>query len=133
MDDPRDPFEAELASFQPAPLSPQVRRRIAKRLNPRPLRIALAWSSLAAAACAVVVVGIWASRPTTKHVKAPDIPTTNEFTARFACPPTVMDYRRAFDESPEALDALLSTGQVHRSNSRAATAVGGVGPSLDTN
>ena len=113
-----DPLEAELASFRAPPVSLELRERIGAELSrrPSPVRAVIGpLAGLAAAACVVAGVAIWAQRATTtKHAGGPDrgpsdhnIPT-HRAAVGFASPPTVMDYRRAFAESPDALDALLA-------------------------
>ena len=112
---PPDPLEAELASFRPLPMSPELHRRVRASLSePRPFcRISATVLAFAAAACVVIAVGLtWSNRPTngTPQVNT-GIATSKPFRAnpmRAASPASVMDYQQAFAESSDAFDALLA-------------------------
>jgi hypothetical protein len=124
MAEPIDSLESELASFRPQPVSLELRARIGAELTshqPRHWTRILIGSvaGLAAAACVVVGVAMWAQQSTTSITKnAGDagtrpagnniVPTVGASAGFTASPPTLMDYRRAFDESSDALDALLA-------------------------
>jgi hypothetical protein len=109
-----DPLEAELRNLRPRQPSPDLPRRIGERLASAPappVRRTWPWHlALAAgfaAACLVVAVLVWRSgkhddRPRVEH-QGPPLPVAE----RPEPLPTLGAYRRALDESPEALDALL--------------------------
>jgi hypothetical protein len=97
---PDDELERELASFRPRPPSPELRRRVGRRLN-RP-RI-LAFAALSAAAAAVVVaVVLNRPNPPAPDVIVKDYPAVSEPSA-----PTVLAYRHAAARSPDRFEALL--------------------------
>jgi hypothetical protein len=107
-----DPLENELASLRPRPVSPELRDRVAERLNaPAPGR---RWVWGVALVGVLLVVGVIALvRPTWKEpippvppavAPPPPAPLTTEPESQV---PSVLAYRRALAQSPEALDALL--------------------------
>jgi hypothetical protein len=108
-----DPLEAELRNLWPREPSPDLARRVSERLasGPAPpVRRTWPWHlALAAglAACLVVAVLVWRlgrhdDPPRAVH-QGPSLPVAE----RPEPLPTLGAYRRALDESPEALDALL--------------------------
>jgi hypothetical protein len=109
-----DPLEAELRKLRPCEPSPDMPRHIGDRLAAAPappVRRMSPWSlALAAgfaAACLVAALLVWRSgkhddQPQVEHHGPP--PPVAE---RPEPLPTLGAYRRALDESPEALDALL--------------------------
>ena len=112
MNEPRDPLELELAALRPHEISPELQSRIARRLaNESPAispwrRIALA-GGLAAAGVAAVLLW-WTSGRSVEPDKIaiqPQPPAQPLNSADQG--PTVLAYRRALSQSPEALDALL--------------------------
>ena len=104
MAEEHDPFEAELASYRPQPISLELRERIGAELTRRPIRWVAAVAVLAAAACVVIELVMW-----NRNVKVvSDPPRPQTVIVADNSPPTVMDYQRAFAKSPDALDALLA-------------------------
>jgi hypothetical protein len=103
-DDSRDPLEAELKSFGPAPLSAGFADRVGRELRRDSSRVwrlrASIGLGLAAAACAALALLWWDGHgdgvPGDVPAARPDLP-----------PPTVAAYRQALADSPAALDALL--------------------------
>ena len=97
-----NPFdlERELASLRPVRPSAELERGVERRLRTPTLRPAfrLAVAAVALAACVLVLVGAWPSRP-------PSIPTRPERPDPVL--PMLAHYRAALDESPEALIQLI--------------------------
>jgi hypothetical protein len=115
-----DPFETELASYRPQPVSLELRERIGAEVTRRPIRWMTAVAGFAAAACVVLgIVAMWPDRKVavSDPVKLP----VNTQVGAPAGPPTVMDYQRAFFQSPDALEALLArpAGGERRDDARA--------------
>jgi hypothetical protein len=113
--EPLDPFEAELATFRPRPMSPGLEPGIEARfVEPRRFwRIGAALLTFAAAAC--VVIGLVFPRShDPKHgtnsvsIGTRPSPPLRGKTARAAAPPSVMEYQQAFAVSSDAFDALLA-------------------------
>lgn len=112
---PPDSFEAELATFRPRPMSPDLPSRIESRLTEsRPYwHVGVALLAFAAAACVIVGIAVPWSRDPKPGTNSVSIgtrpsPTIRGGTFRAASSPSVMDYQRAFAESSDAFDALLA-------------------------
>jgi hypothetical protein len=114
MSDELDALEAELRGFQPRPISPALRGRIAERLAETPpapsslrQRLALAGALIAAGLAFVLVLNVM--RPVKRDGHRPSYVTAQIRPA----PPTVRAYRQALSQSPGALDALLDEQAVY--------------------
>jgi hypothetical protein len=99
-----DPLEAELASFVPKPVSLELRNRMMVELTRRPIRRVAALAGLAAAACVAIGVLLVLRHRDVPHPGPIAMPVVTEPSA-----PTVMNYRRAFAKSSDAVDALLAS------------------------
>ena len=105
-----DPLENELAALRPRPVSPELRDRVAERLNaPAPRR---RWVWGIALVGVLMVAGVIAFlRPNRKEPAPPVLPAVAPSPRApvelESPPPSVLAYRRALARSPEALDALL--------------------------
>ena len=105
-----DPLENELAALRPRPVSPELRDRVAERLNASaPSRrwiwgVAFVGVLAAVGAIALVVPNRKEPSPPVPPAMVPMPPTATEPESP---PPSVLVYRRALARSPEALDALL--------------------------
>jgi hypothetical protein len=115
-DDDLDAFEAELASFEPRAMSPELRRRIGDDLvahRAQRLRMVPVLAGLAAAACIVIGFALWHGGRSTVAVNPPVLPSPPPErsvppSSGATTPPTLIEYQRAIARSPEALDALLA-------------------------
>lgn len=115
MSDERDPLEVELTSLRPREPSPELERRIRQHLQPtglRPLRrrwSIAALAGLGVAAGLLVAVLMWPSAERGRRSqRSPNpVPVPPAPVAAGDELPTVYAYRRALDQSPEALEALL--------------------------
>src|SRR5262249_48693020 len=102
----------------PRPLSPQVRRGIARRLAPT------AWRSRAALAGGLAAAGLLAAtvfRHGTRPVVPPKGPEVTAAVVAARTPPTVQSYGWALGRSPAALEALLDAQALHSATVGAAT------------
>jgi hypothetical protein len=108
-----DPLEAELSALRPHEVSPELRRRIARRLaDVPPARVrGLRWLALAGglAAAGLVVVLLWRAggprvEPKPTIVRTPPAPPLEVEDVG----PMLLAYQRALARSPEDLDALLN-------------------------
>jgi hypothetical protein len=107
MSDERDPLEEELAGFRPQPLSPQLRRRLLRQLAVSPMRRRVCWGIGVAAAGLAAAVLWFVLQPTPQSRIKPDAPELVRETHQDHSPPTLQEYRRAFSQSPEEMEALL--------------------------
>lgn len=115
--DGRDPLEAELEAFDPAPMSAGLAARIGNELRPR--RGQLPWghrrllAGLGAAACVVAALYLWrvaeprAPRDGGIALTRPAEPPPPPTPAAPLPPPSLAAYQRALAQSPDALDSLL--------------------------
>jgi hypothetical protein len=95
---PEDELEHELEAFQPRPASPELRRRIGRRLIRRQLLIVTAMTAVAAS----VTVGLLLNRP-----RPPQPIIIGPPPVAVAPAPSLLAYKKAAARSPEALDDLL--------------------------
>jgi hypothetical protein len=98
-------LEQELAGLKPRALSPELRRRVAERLK-APRWTWRQWAATlgTAAAAGLAVLFAW-PKPESALNHTSTSPQTQ---SRARESPTLADYRRAFDQSPVALEQLLS-------------------------
>jgi hypothetical protein len=108
-----DPLENELAALRPRPVSPELRDRVAERLNaPAPSRrwiwgVAFVGVLAAVGAIALVVPNRKEPSPPVPPAVVPSPSPAPAVAEPESPPPSVLVYRRALARSPEALDALL--------------------------
>ena len=107
QDERFDELEAELSAMSPTRPSQKLRQRLAlqlaeKTVPPQPLRWPLL--SLTAAACIAVVVVLWQINA---PIYEPARPLFSIEPLADAKPTSLAAYARAWNESPEALDAML--------------------------
>ena len=106
--EPLDDLERELAGLRPQPLPPAVRRRIAERLGgPRWTWRHWAVTMSAATAAGLAVVLAWPTPAPEKPI-VKDILVGKPPAAEANTPATLAEYRRAFGQSPAALDQVLN-------------------------
>jgi hypothetical protein len=111
MNEPDDPFEAELSALRPHEVSPALRRRVASGLSgPPPRRDPRRWLPVLAgglaAACLASVLFSWGGGevgpgPITDPPRPTPAVDADDST------PMLLAYQRALTSSPEDLDALL--------------------------
>ena len=110
MSEAPDPLEAELAALRPQGVSPELRGRVADRLNAGSAARRWGWVAVLAGALAVVVIlitvmpGRKESPPPGPPVVVPAAPAATESDDPA---PTVLAYQRALARSPEELTALF--------------------------
>jgi hypothetical protein len=112
-----DPLEAELAALRPHEPSPELKQRLAERLDrattsrPAERRKNIRWIGALAGgliAAGVVAMIIWRRGDETIVPPAPDVSVEATTAAAFDDSlPSFWSYRAALAESPEAVDALL--------------------------
>lgn len=104
-----DAFEAELAGWQPAPVSEMLKQRIGNDLGRTVLFRRRTWllAGALAAACLLVVLLLRTKqddhaglRPTASLATAPSVVPSEQL-------PSLRVYTRALNQSTDALDALL--------------------------
>ena len=110
MSEAPDPLEAELAALRPLGVSPELRGRVADRLNAGSAARRWAWGAVLAGALAVAVIlvtvmpGRKESPPPVPPVVVPATPAATESDDSA---PSVLAYQQALARSPEMLTALL--------------------------
>jgi hypothetical protein len=117
MSEAPDPLEAELSALRPQPVSPGLRRRVARRLGDDPRGLTPParhrrrwWFALAAglaAACLAAVLLWWGSGRRTEPEPIVVQPRPRPPSRVEGAEPTLLAYQRALARSPEDLDALL--------------------------
>jgi hypothetical protein len=107
---PDDELERELESLRPSPPSPELRRRIGRRVVRQGRRRLWIGIALAAAAAAVLIGLSVRPQPAPPGQLPPSLPE-----AAAVPPPSVLAYQHAFAESSAALDALLDEQAVRSS------------------
>jgi hypothetical protein len=108
MNDTRDPLEDELAGFPPRPIPASLRDRIDRKLTvERQRRRQRIVFGLAAAVLAAVTVWWFFPRTPLPDGRVEPVVTAPSFAAADEAPPTLANYRRALNQSPEALEQLL--------------------------
>jgi hypothetical protein len=111
MSDSFDSFEAELSTFVPCPVSPELRRQVAEHLAWAPSSRRRVWlislGSGLAAACLLAAFLLWkGSRPVEPVLVVDPTPPAK---AAENVQGTLLTYHRALSQSPEELDAKFST------------------------
>jgi hypothetical protein len=112
MNEAPDPLETELSALRPRPVSPELRQRVAERLNTRHTGRQWVWG--AALIGALTTVGVLLSLPGRKD--PPPVPAISPTVAPAPPPapaesespaPSVLAYQRALARSHDELTALL--------------------------
>ena len=112
MNEPRDPFEAELSALRPLEVSPALRRRVASGLaGPPPRRSRRRWLPVLAgglaAACLAAVLFSWGGDGEVGPGPIIGTPRSSPLVDVDDSMPMLLAYRRALARSPEDLGALL--------------------------
>jgi hypothetical protein len=108
MSDTRDPLEDELAGFSPRPIAASLRDRIGRQLTVerQRRRQRIVFGLAAAVVAAACVWWLFPQTPPSDDRVEPVV-NTPRFSVANESPPTLANYRRALNQSPEALEQLL--------------------------
>jgi hypothetical protein len=111
MNETHDPLEVELLEMLPREVSPELKRRIGRRLTdvasaaPRP-RWGVALAGALAAACLAAILLGWRNESRNSSHQIVDGPGGSRF-VQADDTPTLLAYRHALSRSPDELAALL--------------------------